>query len=221
MAITRISTVTGFDYGGGSSNNISTSTTFAQSAGNHLTVLVRGGVIAGVSDGAGSTFVKAGAAADNQLELWYAQNIAAHAANMVTATFTASVPYRQIVVVQHAGIRPAGSLGAFAQGTAASGATVSCTPTVASTGEQACVTAAHIYAANTFTLTPATFAILNTGTSMTTGGRIDPARVFDGTVPVVGTSPDATSGKAIVAGVFLAPAAAAVELARPFVILPV
>src|SRR5262245_24037045 len=141
MAITRISTAAGSDYTGVLANSISVAPAFAATTGNHLTVLIRSaGTVAGVTDSAANTYTRAGTSPDGLLELWYAENIAGSAGLAVTATFTASVAYRHIVVVQHAGVRTSGSLGAYASGTAASGGTVSCTPTASASGEQVCIT---------------------------------------------------------------------------------
>ena len=198
----RVNQANGNNYTGSTALTQATSA-FAATAGNHIAVISRGGAVTSVVDTAGNTYVKAGGDADGVQELWYAENILGNASNVVTVNFAAATAYRDVTAIQHSGLRTSGSLGAFAQGTVASGATVSCTPSgITHLAEQICVVAADIYASGSFTFTPSGFTALFTNTSTTFAARNDTTRVFDGTVPIIATGP-ASSGKGIVAGVFL------------------
>jgi hypothetical protein len=82
-------------------------------AGNLLVVLVKHGTdfstTATLSDTAGNTFTRVGNLAVNSpnlgaSELFYARNVSGNGTNVITATFTASVSYREIVVGQWSGV---------------------------------------------------------------------------------------------------------------------
>jgi len=116
-----------------------TGTTFASgtqthTAGNTLIVCVgastNSATVLGVTDTAGNTYTKVdhvgSALADTyREEIWYAKNITGHAANDVTVTWSAAVPFRGIIVLQYAGLSTIAPFDATAKGTnsAGSGAT--------------------------------------------------------------------------------------------------
>ena len=98
-------------------------------AGNTL-IVAAGGVesafgeyVASVTDTAGNTYAKVDhiTGAGHRVEIWYATNVIAHASNVVTATWTAAVGYRGIIVAQYVGLDVAGPFDAVAKGTAPSG----------------------------------------------------------------------------------------------------
>jgi len=112
MAITRVNFVQGVTWAavGG--------TTYASpsqniTAGNTLVVCVGGNAVSaqsvtGITDTAGNTYTKVAHAFNTgdqyRQEYWYAKNIIGHATNIVTATWSASIEYRGIVVMQYSGL---------------------------------------------------------------------------------------------------------------------
>lgn len=221
-AVYRVNAVNSNNYVG-STSLTQASPAIATYAGNHLTVLVRnaGAGVASVADSAGNTFVKAGDNGAN-LQVWYAENTAAHATNVVTVTFSVAANYRDLTVIQYAGLATSGSLAAFAGNSVAAGTlTVACTPSVSvTTAPQVCVVAADVNASGAPTLTPSGFDSLYNNTSTRFFWRYDAARVFDGSQAITATFGSTSAGKGIVAAVFIPAAAAAAAAADATLIWP-
>lgn len=96
----------------------------AHTAGNTLVVCAgqstSGIPISGITDTAGNSYTKVDHAlpTDNSYreEIWYAKNIAGHAANVVTVSWSPSAPtFRAVTVVQYAGLSPSAPFDATAK----------------------------------------------------------------------------------------------------------
>ena len=103
-------------------NDATAATTIASAAFNATTgnaVLVgvsaydTDGVVTGVTDTAGNTYVRAGSDegldATHHMSVWYALNITGNASNVVTATYTGSSAYRILGVSQFSGLATTGA----------------------------------------------------------------------------------------------------------------
>ena len=122
--ITYVNTTTG--------TGNSLSPTIATSAGNHtsgnLLVAVitadytSSRVVSAVTDSASNTYEFAArkAVTGGDVEIWYAKNIVGNSSNVVTATFTGSVAYRRIAVLQYSGANTSSPFDVIGVGTGTS-----------------------------------------------------------------------------------------------------
>jgi len=119
MAIAFVNSDRGENYGGGEDTFVSSSG-FANTAGNAIVVGIRfqdndtTKSVTGVTDTAGNTYARLGsafrAASSEELDIWMALNIASHANNVVTATFSNGVAYRTVLPHQFSGFATTGTL---------------------------------------------------------------------------------------------------------------
>jgi hypothetical protein len=115
--------------GESTSSNQVASGSFVATAGNLIAVMAgtynAAAVVSGITDTAGNTYVKAHEKKTQaSLELWYAKNIAGHATNVVTVTFTGSQSSARVIVHQYDNRHTTLPLGPVADATVASGTTI-------------------------------------------------------------------------------------------------
>jgi hypothetical protein len=96
-------------------STVANAVTFNAVAGNLLVTLVQWQVnnFSSIADTAGNTWVQAGTevvSGNNKCRIYYAENCAANASNVVTVTFSAASTYRAIVVHQFSGVATSSSL---------------------------------------------------------------------------------------------------------------
>lgn len=116
MAITRVQWAEGGDDAA-DGTSIATSPAFSASAGNAMVVIVRayqGGAgqdVTSIVDTAGNTYTVQAKYRGSDPYMWVAsaENITAHASNIVTANFDSGLQYRWIVAIEYAGVATAGS----------------------------------------------------------------------------------------------------------------
>lgn len=127
----RVSTTTATNWTGSAVGTTWAAPAFAAVAGNLIVVAVGANCgttdATSVTDTAGNTYTKvddvdATAFSDTyHEEIWYAKNVAAHAANVVTVTWPSSVTYPGIIAVQYSGASATAPYVTTAKGAAASG----------------------------------------------------------------------------------------------------
>lgn len=125
MALAHVSTTSGT---GDSNASTIAATAAAHTAGNLLVAVVcwthASNTLSSIADTDGNTWTRAtGSKIDtgsDNAEIFYAENIGGHATNVVTATFSANVQFRRIVVLEYSGAATSSAFDTSGTGSAAS-----------------------------------------------------------------------------------------------------
>lgn len=134
MAIARVNFSAPVAWSDAASDTTFAAPAFNVTTGNTLIVAAwcyatAGQSVTGITDTAGNTYTKVDhvfhATDLYRGEFWYAKNIIGNASNVVTATYSATVAYRAVAVVQYSGLDSTTPFELTAKGTGSSSATTS------------------------------------------------------------------------------------------------
>lgn len=101
---------------------VATDAALSVTAGNFIVVVIgawdgtlNAAIVTGIADTAGNSYTKAigvyrTTGTSERVEIWYAENISGHAANIVTATFTGDVDEKYISAAEFSGVATSSSL---------------------------------------------------------------------------------------------------------------